>query len=124
MPDNNPTDVIASEWQWLLKDARDADWPQYQALIEAAYDQPKLRSLYPFTSHWALSFSATPDYPFSPSFVSVDSPRGDGGYTIREWGNGPALTQVPTPTEAISIAVDRIPAEFLQMSSDIAAEDS
>jgi hypothetical protein len=37
--DNNPVDVIASEWQWLLKGARDTDWPQYQTLIEAAYDQ-------------------------------------------------------------------------------------
>ena len=51
VPDNSPANVIASEWQVLLKDARDADWPQYQALIEAAYDQPKLRRLYPFTSH-------------------------------------------------------------------------
>jgi hypothetical protein len=86
VPDNNPADVIASEWQWLLKEARDADWPQYQALIEAAYDQPKLRKLYPFTSHWALSFSVTPDNPFTPSFVSIASPRRDGGYTIRDGG--------------------------------------
>lgn len=105
VPDNNPADVIASEWQWLLKDADDADWPQYQALIESAHAEPKLRRLYPFTSHWALSFSNTPDYPFSPSFVSIDSPRGTGDYTIREWWNGPALHHVTTAAEAIAIAV-------------------
>jgi hypothetical protein len=108
VPDNNPADVIASEWQWLLKDARDADWPEYLAFIEAADAEPALRRLYPFTSHWALSFSNTPDYPFSPPLVSVDSPRGTGDYTIREWWNGPALTQATKAAEAISIAVDRI----------------
>jgi hypothetical protein len=125
VPDNNPADVIASEWQWMLKDARNADWPEYQALIEAAYTEPKLRRLYPCTSHWALGFAAAPNLPYSsPSFVSVDSPRGSGDYTIREWWNGPALSQVPTPAEAISIAVDRIPAHLLQRPSDITAGDS
>jgi hypothetical protein len=123
VPDNNHSDIIESEWQWMLKDARFADWPQYQALINAAYAQPRLRRLYPFTSHWSLSFSATPDYPFTPSFVSIDSPRGEGDYTIREWWNGPALTQVSTPAEAIVIAVGHIPADLLlQTPSDITAE--
>ncbi|MEW2077170.1 DUF6193 family natural product biosynthesis protein [Streptomyces sp. NPDC013433] len=31
----------------------------HQALIEAAYAEPALRALYPFTSHWALRFSTT-----------------------------------------------------------------
>ncbi|MFH9040705.1 DUF6193 family natural product biosynthesis protein [Streptomyces sp. NPDC017966] len=31
----------------------------HQALIEAAYAEPTLRALYPFTSHWALRFSTT-----------------------------------------------------------------
>ncbi|MEU6210903.1 DUF6193 family natural product biosynthesis protein [Streptomyces sp. NPDC047023] len=114
VPDNNPADVIASEWQWLLKDAGDADWPQYRALIESAHAEPKLRGLYPFTSHWALSFSSTPEPPFSPSFVSIGSPRGTGGYTIREWGSGPALHHASTIAEAIAIAVSRMPADLLQ----------
>ncbi|MEU9315042.1 DUF6193 family natural product biosynthesis protein [Streptomyces sp. NPDC048295] len=118
VPDNNPADVIASEWQWLLKDADHADWPQYQVLIQSAHAEPKLRRLYPFTSHWALSFSNTPDYPFPPPFVSIDSPRGSGDYTIREWWNGPALHHVTTAAEAIAIAVGRIPGDLLQTSSE------
>ncbi|QYC41859.1 hypothetical protein Nocox_21265 [Nonomuraea coxensis DSM 45129] len=114
VPDNNPADIIASEWQWMLKDARDADWPEYQALIDAAYAEPTLRRLYPFTSHWALSFSSTPDYPFSPPFVWIESPRGAGGYIIREGRDDPAPVQVSTPAEAISIAADRIPAALLR----------
>ncbi|MFC4071920.1 DUF6193 family natural product biosynthesis protein [Actinoplanes subglobosus] len=107
VPDGNPADVIAAEWQYTLKDAQQSDWPEYLALIEAAYAEPKLRRLYPYTSHWELSFSATP-YPFTPSFATLVASRG-GAYTVKEWWNGPALAQVTTPAETISIAVDRIP---------------
>lgn len=114
VPDNNPADVIASEWQWLLKGAVDANWPQYRALIEAAHAEPKLRKLYPCTSHWALGFAAAPDLPFdTPSFVSIDSPQDSGRYTIREWWNGPALHEVTTAAGAIAIAADRIPVDLL-----------
>ncbi|MCX5415756.1 DUF6193 family natural product biosynthesis protein [Streptomyces sp. NBC_00059] len=124
VPDNNPTDVIASEWEQLLKEADHSDWPQYQALIQSAHAEPKLRRLYPFTSHWALTFSNTPNYPFSPSFVSIGSPQGSGDYTIREWWNGPALHHVSTASEAIAIAVSRIPADLLPTPSENPVQDS
>jgi hypothetical protein len=107
VPDGDPASVIASEWQWLLKDAKESDWPEYEALIEAAHAEPKLRKLYPYTSHWALSFSATP-YPFTPSFATLLASRG-GAYTVSEWWNGATLAQVATPAEAISMAIDRLP---------------
>ncbi|MFD4915269.1 DUF6193 family natural product biosynthesis protein [Streptomyces virginiae] len=124
VPDNNPADVIASEWQWLLKGADDADWPQYQALIEAAHAEPRLRRLYPCTGHWTLGFSPTPDSLYTPSFVSIDSPLGTGDYIIRERWNGPALHHVTTAAEAIAIAVDRIPADLLRTSSEHTEQDS
>ncbi|MFG2907739.1 DUF6193 family natural product biosynthesis protein [Kitasatospora sp. NPDC048286] len=124
VPDHNPADVIASEWQWLLKDADHADWPQYQALIESAYAEPKLRRLYPYTNHWALGFAEKPDTPYStPSFVSIGSPQGAGDYAIREWWNGPVLHHVATAAEAITLAVDRIPADLLQTPSEYPAQD-
>lgn len=123
VPDNNLADVIESEWRYLLKEARDLDWPEYQALIEAAYAEPRLRRFYPFTSHWTLGFSTTP-YPFSPEFVGVSSPRGSGGYTIRDRANGFALTQVATLAEAIAIALERIPADLPPTPSDAPAQDS
>ncbi|WP_420713823.1 DUF6193 family natural product biosynthesis protein [Streptomyces sp. NRRL WC-3742] len=88
------------------------------------HSEPKLRRLYPFTSHWALSFSNTPNYPFFPPFVSLDSPRGTGDYTIREWWNGPILHHVTTAAEAIAIAVSRIPADLLQAPSEYPARNS
>ena len=106
VPDGNAADVIASEWQYMLKEARQADWAEYQALVEAAYAEPKLRELYPYTSHWALGFSETL-HPFTPSVVTLVASRG-GDYTIKEWWNGPALAVVSTAAEAISIAVGRL----------------
>jgi uncharacterized protein DUF6193 len=115
VPDNNPVDVIASEWQWMLKDADRADWLEYQALIEAAHAEPELRRLYPFTSHWTLRFATTPDWSSCVRIsVAVDSPRGGGEYTIREHWNGPAMLQVHTAAEAIAIVVERVQAELLE----------
>ncbi|MEU8362613.1 DUF6193 family natural product biosynthesis protein [Nonomuraea sp. NPDC048882] len=124
VPDNNPAAVIASEWQYLLKHSRDADWPAYRALIEAAYAEPALRRLHPYTSHWTLGFSSTPDYPFSRPFAWIDAPRGAGGYTIRGERDDSDPMQIPTPAEAVSIAVGRIPADLLQTSLEDPAQDS
>ncbi|WP_285740405.1 DUF6193 family natural product biosynthesis protein [Kitasatospora phosalacinea] len=125
VPDNNPADVIASEWQYLLKEADRADWPQYQALIESAHAEPRLRRLYPYTNHWALGFTEMPDAPYStPSFVSIGSPRGVGDYTIREWWNGPLLHRVTTVAEAIAVAVARIPTDLLRTSSEDPERDT
>lgn len=45
--------------EWLLRDAGEADWPGYRALIMAAHAERRLRQLYPYTSHWMLRFSTT-----------------------------------------------------------------
>ncbi len=109
VPDGDPTALIDAEWPYLLKDAREADWPEYRALIEAAHAEPRLRRFYPFTSHHALSFSATPRPDLGPTFATVEAPRDGGDYTVREWWDGPVVAEVGTVAEAISVAVARIP---------------
>ncbi|KJS61841.1 DUF6193 family natural product biosynthesis protein [Streptomyces rubellomurinus] len=112
VPDGNAVDVIAAEWQYRLKEARDTDWPEHLALVEAAYAEPRLRRFYPFTSHWALRFSRLPR-PFVPSFATLSAPKGGGTFRVSEWGaEGSAETRVATAAEAVAIAVDRITAEF------------
>lgn len=61
VPDNDPVGLAESEWQHLRTEANALESPgeSYRALIEAAYDEPALRALYPFTSHWTLRFSTT-----------------------------------------------------------------
>jgi len=57
VPDNDPAQLVESEWQHLRTRAAEANSPEFQALVEAAYREPALRALYPFTSHWTLRFS-------------------------------------------------------------------
>ncbi|MEU7867379.1 DUF6193 family natural product biosynthesis protein [Dactylosporangium sp. NPDC049140] len=103
VPDDSPAHLVASEWGYMLKDAQDADWPEYLALIKAAHAEPDLRQLYPYTSHWSLRFSA----PARPAFadpVCLEASRG-GAYTVRAYWMGPVLAKVATAAEAVSIAV-------------------
>ncbi|MFE6131036.1 DUF6193 family natural product biosynthesis protein, partial [Streptomyces sp. NPDC056437] len=59
VPDHDPVRLTESEWQHLRTEASTQERPAYAALVEAAYAEPALRALYPFTSHWALRFSTT-----------------------------------------------------------------
>lgn len=108
--DGTAADVIAAEWEWLLKQARDADWPEHLALVEAAHAEAELRGLYPFTSHWALSFAPAPDAPpDAPQFLSLQAPHGSRFYTAKESRNGPTLAQFDSPEAAVAFAVARLP---------------
>ncbi|MFI9366776.1 DUF6193 family natural product biosynthesis protein [Kitasatospora sp. NPDC053057] len=113
VPDGNGADVIASQWQWMRKEARDAGRPEFRALVEAAYAQPVLRALCPYTGHWALSFAAAPDVPFdTPVFISpAASCEGGGPCTVRQRWNGPTIMRAGTAA-AIAFAVERVPGFF------------
>ncbi|WP_328406175.1 DUF6193 family natural product biosynthesis protein [Streptomyces sp. NBC_00390] len=111
VPDLDPVRLVESEWQSMLQQARELEYSwqeQYQALIEAAYAEPALRALYPFTSHWALRFSIT-----TRPRLTLGSPcltaGGDGTYGV---GNGfvtPNLGAFTTPHEAVALAVRHLP---------------
>jgi hypothetical protein len=113
VPDGNHADIITSEWQLVLKEARHTNWPKYQALIEATYAEPKLRKLYPFTSHWALGFATIP-YVRASSFGILVAFTERGDYIITDWdtagpvGRHTEVARVSTPAEAISIVIDRL----------------
>ncbi|WP_238011395.1 DUF6193 family natural product biosynthesis protein [Dactylosporangium sp. AC04546] len=106
--EQGPAQVVAAQWQWLRQDAEDASWPEYRALVEAAYAEPKLRQLYPYTSHWSLRFSTTTGFPFSPDVVCVAT--SDGKYVVKASWEGAVLGETVTPEAAVSLAVSHLPA--------------
>ncbi len=80
----------------------------YQALIEAAYAEPALRALYPFTSHWALRFAATtrPDLTVVGPCLTAGS---DGTFGLGRGIITPDLGRFATAHEAVALAVQHLP---------------
>ncbi|MDQ1014689.1 DUF6193 family natural product biosynthesis protein [Streptomyces afghaniensis] len=111
VPDQDPARLTESEWQGMLREASELeyDWQEaYQALVEAAYAEPALRALYPFTSHWALRFSTTT----RPGLTTVGpclSAGGDGRYGVGRGFITADLGLFTTAREAVALAVRRLP---------------
>jgi hypothetical protein len=76
-----------NEWQLLRRESSELPYswaPAYQSLIEAAYAEPVLRNLYPFTSHWALRFSTTTRPELTPTGPCLTA-NSDGAYGIQAY---------------------------------------
>lgn len=100
--------LTESEWQHLRTEAGELDWPSYHALIEAAYAEPALRCLYPFTSHWALQFSPST----RPGLTDVPmclNAHWDKPYTVSASYMGEVLTETTTAEEAVAATVRHLP---------------
>lgn len=109
--EQGPAHVVTAEWQQVRHRAEQADAPNHRALVEAAYNEPKLRQLYPYTSHHVLNFSTTTGYPFSPSPVSLTAFDGHSNYRVWKRG-GVILGETPTAKEAVALAVAHLPADL------------
>lgn len=112
VPDHDPERLTASEWQGMRKEAAELEYAwrkAYQALIEAAYAEPALRALYPFTSHWALRFSSTtrPGLTIVGPSLSADS---DGTFGVGRGFITQDLGRFDTAQEAVAAAVGHLPA--------------
>ncbi|GEB57001.1 DUF6193 family natural product biosynthesis protein [Streptomyces gardneri] len=111
VPDHHPARLTESEWQSMRQEAAELEyaWKEpYQALIEAAYAEPALRALYPFTSHWVLRFSAT-----TRPHLTVVGPcltaGSDGTYGLGRGIITPDLGRFDTAHEAVALAVRHLP---------------
>ncbi|QES49697.1 hypothetical protein DEJ50_19680 [Streptomyces venezuelae] len=105
--------VIEVTWQRLILSRRWTRerhrilWPEstYQGLVpllEAAYEVPALRQLYPFTSHDTLGFSTCTEYPYEVH-LPVVTPLPDGRFRLRRFHTGAPLAHAGTPSEVIAL---------------------
>jgi hypothetical protein len=114
VPAHDPARLAESEWQAMRQEADELEyaWQQtYQALIEAAYAEPALRRLYPFTSHWALRFSTTtrPNLTVVGPCLTAGS---DGTYGVGRGFITPDLGLFAQADEAVAAAVHRLPSSL------------
>jgi Family of unknown function (DUF6193) len=130
VPDDSPAHLVASQWEYLRKDALDSGSPGHQELIEAAFAQPQLRQLYAFTSHWALRFSTVvppgranvADVEVSVNTIALVA-TSDGAFAIWESFAGPVLAEVTTATQAVAVAMGFVPSDLGPAVSPANAEE-
>lgn len=75
--EEGPARVVTEQWRYIREQAGKKDWPEQGLLVEAAYQEPKLRQLYPYMSHYSLRFSTTTGQPLSPDCVVIEVGPGD-----------------------------------------------
>ncbi|MEU9131325.1 DUF6193 family natural product biosynthesis protein [Kitasatospora sp. NPDC048540] len=109
VPDHDPVLLTESEWQHLRTEAGEVDWPEYHALVEAAYAEPALRGLYPFTSHWTLRFSTTTRPHLTVVPICLAAAQRENRYTLSARYMGEVLVGTTTPEEAVAAAVRNLP---------------
>nr|WSW70919.1 DUF6193 family natural product biosynthesis protein [Streptomyces sp. NBC_00995] len=100
-------------WQWhhmrheILQPG--TAYPGIVSLIETAGAEPRLRQLYPFTSHYSLNFSSFTSHPWSIRVPSVE-PLHDGRFRVGRPRSAEALAFAPTAVAAVALVVGRLPA--------------
>jgi hypothetical protein len=80
------------------------------ALIEAAYEQPRLRALFPFFSHELLHFSRCTRIPYTRDLPFI-TPKRDGTYLVI-WPDGALLERVDTAHEAAMVLIAHMPDDY------------
>lgn len=99
-----------NEWQLLRREASELPYswaPAYRSLIEAAYAEPVLHNLYPFTSHWALRCSTTARPELTPTGPCLTA-NSDGTYGVGTGILAPDLGLFAAPREAVALAVHHL----------------
>lgn len=105
--ERSPEDAVAEKWRRYLDSGQRLDLE----MIRAAHAEPRLRMLFPSTSHGSLHFSRCTGWPFSRD-VSAIYPLGNGRYTVHHRGEEFSLEPSYTAQEAAVSVVSRMPASW------------
>ncbi|MEV6570497.1 DUF6193 family natural product biosynthesis protein [Streptomyces sp. NPDC051577] len=111
--EHGPAAAVAVGWRLLLEGLRQKeDLFSYARstlrIAEAAYAEPKLRRLYPFTSHRSLHFTTCVGIPYSRDVPHVD-PLSDGRYRVHAPSRGAVIGDADTPEAAVALVVSGLP---------------
>jgi hypothetical protein len=101
--ERGPEYAVAEKWRVYLEEDPYVDLE----MMRAAYAEPRLRALFPYTSHRALGFSRCTGWPFSRD-ISAIQPLGDGRYALRHHGEEFCATPNYTAQKAAALVVSRM----------------
>jgi hypothetical protein len=83
-------------------------FPGILPLVDAAGAEPRLRQLYPFTSHFTLVFSSCTRYPYLVKAPAVE-PLPDGRFRVHGPCGGAVIGETDTAEEAITLVMAHLP---------------
>ncbi|MER5748597.1 DUF6193 family natural product biosynthesis protein [Streptomyces sp. NPDC002088] len=107
--ERGPEAAVAAQWDRLKEKAADTPtFPEFGRLVEAAYEQPRLRELFPFTSHWTVAFSSCTGRPYHDE-VAIAPQYGGGPYIVLRHPNTGMIGETPTVEEAVALALAHLP---------------
>ncbi|MGW2490028.1 DUF6193 family natural product biosynthesis protein [Streptomyces sp. NPDC001606] len=114
--------VVEAGWQKVRADGR-----VRPELLEAAYAEPRLRQLFPWTGMGELHFSRCTEWPGTWDIPYIQ-PAADGRY----WVSGPSRSQhvgpAATAQQAVAMVVERLPADagaaFVGTREELAAHEA
>ncbi|WP_327273236.1 DUF6193 family natural product biosynthesis protein [Streptomyces sp. NBC_01224] len=108
--ERGPAAAVEVRWRLIREEAAEApDFPEFGLLVEAAHAEPRLRQLYPFSSHWTLGFNARTGIPCPPEVAIAPSYEGLP-YRVQKFPHGGVIAEAVTVEEAIALAVAHLPA--------------
>ncbi|MFJ7266304.1 DUF6193 family natural product biosynthesis protein [Streptomyces sp. NPDC099050] len=96
-------------WADKLERLGSEDWRTGTiAVLEAAYEDPILRQLYPYTSHGHVNFSSTTRFPYEVAVPFV-IPLPDGRFRVMRRDPSAEVGEVATAGEAVTLVVTNVP---------------
>ncbi|MGC9540024.1 DUF6193 family natural product biosynthesis protein [Streptomyces sp. UG1] len=104
------TDIVEAQWQRIRPTASGPTWlvNSFTALVQAAYEEPRLRRLYPWTGMWELHFSRCTEPRFTWD-IPYAAPLTGGGYRVDGPSRSQHIGEAATAHEAVALVVERLP---------------
>lgn len=110
--ERGPAEAVAMQWSRLRAQMRDEQFDLGIRAAEAAYAEPRLRQLFPYTSHWVLCFTRCTGNPFTRDVPCIAYASSLDGYVVRwpGWGDTTrVLGETGTAEEAVALVVANLP---------------
>ncbi|WP_190214764.1 DUF6193 family natural product biosynthesis protein [Kitasatospora indigofera] len=110
--ERGPAAVVELQWRNMREQAADAPgFPEFDALVEAAFAEPRLRQLYVYSSHWTLGFSSCTGFPFRDEVAIAPAHKGSP-YRVMSHPHANAIGETTTAEDAVTLAVFHLPVDL------------
>ena len=110
--ERGPAEAVTVKWRQLREALREpVPFPNIRELVEAAFVEPRLRQLFPFTSHWSLHFTTCTGFPYTWVVPFVD-PLRDGRFRVCGPNRGTVIGEAGSAEEALALVLAHLPADI------------